>query len=923
MKKNKATKSVNQNEKILPITLIGNTYNKNPNVLVILIIKILLTYVLAAGTIMCFVSFYKIPYSVSALVQQVLLYVTAMFPIFILIKKRYSIPAIAVLTGILYYYLHDSINSAAVLFKDYIFIQIDSRLLHTIQYVPQNSYAFFTRTQDFTSGMNTAMLVISGIVCFICVLCCCKKFHSIALFIMWAILYAPAFLSEEADYNNYILLIIPAFFGLYAIHSSNYIFTKIANHSFALDSADKKKRRQSEIEKAAGNLIKYSKNCLSGIIAAAITTVIAFTAQHAFPDMSTLDFDKFIENTVKLATDLGEYFGNIFSGGFTNGYNGYFTSDSFLINNNIELNSPPSTSNSPVLKITSNIPNQVYLMGDIGVDFTGTEWESVQRKTEKNSLTPPGYQISEYFNPDEILDIYRTALMFSEYTSNDLQNNYSYSYYYYMGKHNTEYDELYNSLLYRRGSFTNNLTVYGYMNIEYLKNSEIVFKPFLTVLSEYRQNSNFNCYGDTVIRVADSNNWMKNFSTSVSIPASDLSFAAAENFELDDAYIYQAMKQLDYSNGEIRRYINDKAEYTRYVRDTYMSVPDSEAENMRRLIKEFDAKVPNVADGDSDYTFAYEMCNYLKRTYEYSLTADNSATADSTVLGRFLFDTKKGHCALYASSMTLALRTHGIPARYVTGFSSGELEYNESDGKYEKTITESGLHAWVEAYFEDYGWLAFDPTGGAAGIDNPYQTQSVSSETNSTPQITTTTEETSSSAPETTDNNETTPPQTEASDTTSKSPDESNSETTDNTVLAVILISVFSVVIIAVGITAAVVCVRNKNIKRFAKFRKSDPQKAVKDMYGFIMKLFAVTDIAPESTELPLDFALRVDSLMKISGMKNNLFEIMNIIEKAEFSADSINEEEKQAVLKYTEMLYRLVLNSAGKIKRIYLKIVL
>ena len=89
------------------------------------------------------------------------------------------------------------------------------------------------------------------------------------------------------------------------------------------------------------------------------------------------------------------------------------------------------------------------------------------------------------------------------------------------------------------------------------------------------------------------------------------------------------------------------------------------------------------------------------------------------------------------------------------------------------------------------------------------------------------------------------------------------------------------------------------------------------------MKLFYKTDITPEETELPIEFALRVDALMKITGMKNNLYEVMTIIEKAEFSDSGITEQERQTVYKYTEMLYNLVLKSAGRMKRVYLKIIL
>ena len=56
--------------------------------------------------------------------------------------------------------------------------------------------------------------------------------------------------------------------------------------------------------------------------------------------------------------------------------------------------------------------------------------------------------------------------------------------------------------------------------------------------------------------------------------------------------------------------------------------------------------------------------------------------------------------------MTLMLRYLGIPARVAVGFSNGTWE----DGGW--TVTDHDAHAWVEAWFAGYGWLAFDPTPG-------------------------------------------------------------------------------------------------------------------------------------------------------------------------------------------------------------------
>ena len=170
MKKNTGKKDSRDNAQA--IVLVGNTYRRNVNPLPVIAVKLMLTYMLAVGTIMSFMDMYDIPFEFGSAIAQILLFVTAFMPIFIFIKKRYAIPVLAVGVGAVYYFFHSDINEACLLFKDYLFIQLDGRLLSTLQYVPVNSHAFLTRTQDFTSAMNMAMLIIICIVCFVCVLCC-------------------------------------------------------------------------------------------------------------------------------------------------------------------------------------------------------------------------------------------------------------------------------------------------------------------------------------------------------------------------------------------------------------------------------------------------------------------------------------------------------------------------------------------------------------------------------------------------------------------------------------------------------------------------------------------------------------------------------------------------------------------------------
>ncbi len=108
---------------------------------------------------------------------------------------------------------------------------------------------------------------------------------------------------------------------------------------------------------------------------------------------------------------------------------------------------------------------------------------------------------------------------------------------------------------------------------------------------------------------------------------------------------------------------------------------------------------------DSNLSRAMAIETYLREHYAYTLDTAMVAWTQNPV-EQFLFELKAGHCELFASSMTIMLRTIGIPARLVNGFYI--QRYNPVIGYYEAKA--SDRHAWVEAYIAPHGWVTFEPT---------------------------------------------------------------------------------------------------------------------------------------------------------------------------------------------------------------------
>lgn len=101
---------------------------------------------------------------------------------------------------------------------------------------------------------------------------------------------------------------------------------------------------------------------------------------------------------------------------------------------------------------------------------------------------------------------------------------------------------------------------------------------------------------------------------------------------------------------------------------------------------------------------------------EFTYDQKNVAVPDTNddYVDQFLFETKRGYCDNFSTSMAVMLRTLGIPTRWVKGFTGGDfLQYSdENSGEQIYDVTNNNAHSWVEVYFPNQGWVPFEPTKG-------------------------------------------------------------------------------------------------------------------------------------------------------------------------------------------------------------------
>ncbi|MGE0490255.1 MAG: DUF4129 domain-containing transglutaminase family protein [Vulcanimicrobiota bacterium] len=132
------------------------------------------------------------------------------------------------------------------------------------------------------------------------------------------------------------------------------------------------------------------------------------------------------------------------------------------------------------------------------------------------------------------------------------------------------------------------------------------------------------------------------------------------------------------------------------LREAYLQLPKALPPVVGRLAQEVAGRQPDLAA-------AATLEKYLQENFQYGF--DYPFDSGRNALEQFLTERPPAHCEFFATSLTMMLRTRGIPARYVTGF----LVREESPWGGYHVVRVKHAHAWVEAHLGGE-WVRFDPT---------------------------------------------------------------------------------------------------------------------------------------------------------------------------------------------------------------------
>ena len=163
--------------------------------------------------------------------------------------------------------------------------------------------------------------------------------------------------------------------------------------------------------------------------------------------------------------------------------------------------------------------------------------------------------------------------------------------------------------------------------------------------------------------------------------------------------------------------------YAGYVYEHYLDVPEDLRETLEKHA--FSAALPIAAVSYVPPSIGIQMAelcgSYLETLCRYD--ANTPATPEGVdPVYYFLEESHRGYCMHYASTVTLMLRTLGVPARYVSGFKTEVVPGRQM------RVPDRAAHAWVEVWVNGFGWYPVEVTPadafdwaqpGAQSTDDP------------------------------------------------------------------------------------------------------------------------------------------------------------------------------------------------------------
>ena len=175
---------------------------------------------------------------------------------------------------------------------------------------------------------------------------------------------------------------------------------------------------------------------------------------------------------------------------------------------------------------------------------------------------------------------------------------------------------------------------------------------------------------------------------------------------LIEGLTYTVVSEVPYRDRSLLQQASDN--YPKTIKNYYLDVPPKIAAKVRQRTEEL------LATSPKPITSSYEKALYLTQALKqrFSIPEDPfglpTLAENEDLVEAFLFKYKGGYPDHFSTTLTIMLRSIGIPARLVAGFGTGE--FNPFTGYY--VVKNTDAYAMTEVFFPKYGWFTFDPIPG-------------------------------------------------------------------------------------------------------------------------------------------------------------------------------------------------------------------
>ncbi|TFE00476.1 transglutaminase TgpA family protein [Jeotgalibacillus salarius] len=139
--------------------------------------------------------------------------------------------------------------------------------------------------------------------------------------------------------------------------------------------------------------------------------------------------------------------------------------------------------------------------------------------------------------------------------------------------------------------------------------------------------------------------------------------------------------------------------------EQYLQLPENVPERIRELSLDITESEDNWYDKAKAVEGYFSRSGFVYEQEDVPVPEGNEDYVD-----QFLFETQRGYCDNYSTAMVVMLRSIDIPARWVKGYTGGEVLENLGDGRSIYEVTNNNAHSWVEVFFPEIGWVPFEPT---------------------------------------------------------------------------------------------------------------------------------------------------------------------------------------------------------------------